>query len=86
MIKYYNHRSFIRNHLCYLLTNDLLSVLILDPTEDTHLFGSRYCTGGYIWQIFHKKYGELLRGPHYPQKCPPVFDGQGAPEFLNHQP
>ncbi|MBN1601603.1 MAG: hypothetical protein JW915_08345 [Chitinispirillaceae bacterium] len=66
----------------YLLTNDLLSVSILDPATDMHLFGSRYCTGGYIWQIFHKKICELMRGPCYPQKEPPVFDGQGAPEVF----
>jgi hypothetical protein len=66
----------------YSLSNDLITVNIVDPNKDFSLLGSRYCTGGYIWQIIHKKFGELLRGPCFPQKNPPVFDGQGAPEVF----
>jgi hypothetical protein len=64
------------------LKNNTLTVEVLDPIKDQHLLGSRYCTGGYIWQVIHKEFGALLSGPFYPQPVPPTFDGQGFPEVF----
>lgn len=66
----------------HLLKNDTLTVEVIDPINDQHLLGSRYCTGGYIWQVTHRTLGALLSGPFYPQTIPPTFDGQGLPEVF----
>jgi len=57
-----------------------LEVLILNPTCDIGRVGSRYCVGGYIYQVKDDERGELLSGPQYPEPRPDVFHGQGAPD------
>lgn len=67
------------------LSNSHLKVSILDPAEDQERFGTRYCTGGYIFQISDHEQGDLLTGPTYPDSFN-VFDGQGIPDSFNRAP
>ena len=66
----------------YTLKNTQLTVSILDPIADLPRLGSRYCSGGYIYQVTDSEKGELLAGPHYPDPNPVPFDGQGAPDMF----
>ena len=69
----------------YSLKNTALEVTILDPVADRERFGTRYCTGGYIFQVKDAKQGPLLSGPTYPDSFN-VFDGQGIPDAFNLSP
>lgn len=63
------------------LSNSALTVLLLDPRspETQALQGTRYCWGGYIWQV-RDATGDLVAGPEYPEPQPTPFNGQGLPE------
>ena len=65
------------------LKNNELELEIIDPAIDQKLLGSRYCTGGYIFQVKDKNLGNLLCGPQYPDPKFDVFHGQGAPEVFS---
>src|SRR4029078_5315433 len=69
----------------YTLTSDSLEVSILDPLADQQRFGTRYCTGGYIFQVSDRRLGALLSGPTYPDSFN-WFDGQGIPDAFNLSP
>ena len=69
----------------YTLSNDQLTVSILDPLADQARFGVRYCTSGYIFQISDTRLGDLMSGPTYPDSFN-WFDGQGIPDAFNLHP
>jgi hypothetical protein len=64
------------------LENSHLKVAVIDPASDAYLLGSRYCTGGYIFQIADKQKGQLLCGPTFGSGTYNAFDGQGVPEVF----
>jgi hypothetical protein len=64
------------------LVNDELAVHLLRPEADRERLGSRYCSGGYVWQVTDARLGALLSGPCHPEPQPPPFDGQGLPEVF----
>jgi hypothetical protein len=66
----------------YILKNPELEIQILDPVNDRNFLGSRYCTGGYIYQVNDLKKGNLFSGPEFPNPNCSVFNGQGAPEVF----
>ena len=65
------------------LNNSTLTVELVDPRQDAHLLGARYCHGGYIFQVTDIDHGELLGTPARPYN---VFDGQGIPDAFNLSP
>jgi hypothetical protein len=68
------------------LSNPWLSVSILDPVDDAAKLGTRYCSGGSIFQVEDPARGVLLSGPTYPTSYN-LADGQGLPEaFQPHLP
>jgi len=69
----------------YTLRNEALEVTILDPVADRERLGTRYCTGGYIFEVNDPRYGNLLSGPTYPDSFN-TFDGQGIPDAFNRDP
>jgi hypothetical protein len=69
----------------FTLSNDQLSVTLLDPNNDRAYLGARYCAGGYIFQIADHTLGNLLSGPTYPDSFN-TFDGQGIPDAFNLSP
>jgi hypothetical protein len=69
-----------------LLQGDSLQVEVLHPVEDAARLGTRYCTGGFVFQIDDPRYGPLMTGPTYPRSYN-LFDGQGIPDaFQPHLP
>lgn len=72
----------------YTLGNTDLTVSVLDPLADQARFGTRYCTGGYIFQVDDARRGPLLSGanyPDYPEGFIP-YNGQGIPDAFNLSP
>lgn len=69
------------------LENTSLRIELLDPADpaDAARQGSRYCWGGYIWQVHDAQRGPLLSGPEFPKPDPTAFNGQGLPESFRHR-
>jgi hypothetical protein len=68
--------------LVYELKNEALVVSVLDPVADRDRLGTRYCTGGYIFQVADADLGDLMSGPTYPDDFN-AYDGQGIPDAFN---
>ena len=68
------------------LSLNSLSVDLLNPADarDRGRMGTRYCWGGYIWQVYDQQAGPLLTGPEWPDPSPTPFNGQGLPESFRH--
>lgn len=68
------------------LTANSLAVELLNPADsgDRARLGTRYCWGGYIWQVHDRDVGPLLTGPEWPSPTPTPFNGQGLPESFRH--
>lgn len=64
------------------LDNGELEVTLLDPEADAPRLGSRYCSGGYVYQVTDRRLGPLCTGPEYPLEPPSPFHGQGLPEVF----
>lgn len=62
------------------LANTELALQLLDPVADRERLGSRYCWGGYIWQVLDAAGAPLVTGPEWPNPAPRPFNGQGLPE------
>lgn len=62
------------------LANADLALELLDPVADRDRLGSRYCWGGYIWQVRDATGEPLVTGPEWPNPAPRPFNGQGLPE------
>lgn len=67
------------------IRNTSLEISILDPIADREKLGTRYCTGGYIFQISDHVHGDLLTGPTFPDSFN-TFDGQGIPDAFSRAP
>jgi len=67
------------------LENRELRIELLDPVADAARQGTRYCWGGYIWQVHDQKSGPLVSGPEWPEAKPTGFNGQGLPESFRHR-
>jgi hypothetical protein len=67
------------------LVNDSLNVSVLHPVADRQHLWTRYCHGGYIYQVTDARHGPLLSGPEYPGPFVP-FNGQGIPDAFNLSP
>ncbi|MEO6005091.1 MAG: hypothetical protein ABIZ04_08125 [Opitutus sp.] len=67
------------------LANAELSVDLVDPAREQTLLGTRFCTGGFVWQVTDAAVGPLLTGPQWPNPSPDPFDSQGLPESFRHR-
>ena len=69
------------------LENESLRADFLDPADprDAERQGTRYCWGGYLWQVHDGQRGPLLAGPEFPRPDPTGFNGQGLPESFRHR-
>ncbi|MFP4375780.1 MAG: hypothetical protein ACLFP4_01945 [Spirochaetales bacterium] len=67
------------------LSNGRLTVEVVDPKNDDHLLGTRYCAAGYIFQVADESSDSLLSGPTYPESYN-TFDGQGIPDTFHRAP
>ncbi len=68
------------------LSSASLRVDLLDPADETERArqGTRFCWGGYVWQVTDSSAGPLLAGPEWPETRPLPFNGQGLPESFRH--
>lgn len=68
------------------LASPTLRVDLLDPARESERAhqGTRFCWGGYIWQVTDSLAGPLLAGPEWPDPQPLPFNGQGLPESFRH--
>jgi len=66
------------------IESDQLIAEILDPSTNRDRLGTRYCAGGYVWQVRSRISGPLFTGPQWPSPTPTTFNGQGLPESFRH--